>query len=308
MVINRQMALTKTKLFKTLVAPVVAKRGLTVLLILAAMPMFTALTGCSDSKVSLNADNPLVGTKVTEGDKEPIWPNDDPSIPDGKGIYAAQNCAACHGADGKPVAGKATIDLSDKGHARKQKPVEQYDFITFGKHEGGGVEHPVMRDKLRPSEIWNLVFYVRSLSTPALTDEEIAEIDPVFGANCAVCHGKKGYGNGPLMKGNTLQPLPANFQSFPRFYDRTDEVLWDHIANGIKWEGMPNFLGKEDRAKNIKFDEPYIWRMVGYIRHFHESNKTEIATRAAHEKEEKEETNEANEAKSGSEKNGATGK
>lgn len=106
MVINRQMALTKTKLVKTLVSPVVTKRALTVLLTLAAMPMFTALTGCSDSKVSLNADNPLVGTKVTEGDKEPIWPNDDPSIPDGKGVYAAQNCATCHGADGKPVAAK----------------------------------------------------------------------------------------------------------------------------------------------------------------------------------------------------------
>lgn len=282
LVINRQMALSKTK------------SAITLALTLAALPMVTALTGCSDSKVSLNADNKLVSASVTEGDKEPIWPNDDPSIPDGKGVYAAQNCAQCHGADGKPVGGGA-IDLSSKEWARKQKPVEQYDFITFGKE---GSNHVKVRDKLKPSEIWNLVFYVRSLSTPALTDEQIAELDPVFGANCAVCHGKKGFGNGPLMKGNTLEPLPANFQSFPRFYDRTDETLWDHIANGIKWEGMPNFLGKEDKAKNIKFDEPYIWRLVGYIRHFHESNKTELATRAAHEKEAKEEANMKDQANS----------
>ena len=91
MVINRQMALSKTK------------TAITLALTLAALPMVGALTGCSDSKVSLQADNKLVSTKVTEGDKEPIWPNDDPSIPDGKGIYAAQNCATCHGADGKPV-------------------------------------------------------------------------------------------------------------------------------------------------------------------------------------------------------------
>jgi mono/diheme cytochrome c family protein len=164
--------------------------------------------------------------------------------------------------------------------------VEQYDFITFGKE---GSDHPAVRSKLRPPEIWNLVFYVRSLSTPPLTDGEIAEVSSVFGANCAVCHGTKGYGNGPLMKGNVLEPAPANFQSFPRFYDRTDELLWDHIANGIKWEGMPNFLGKQDKAKKVTFDEPYIWKMVGYVRHFHESNLTEDATKALHAKEDKEE-------------------
>lgn len=290
MVINRQMALTKeNKLISRLTSPQAVKRALTLVLSLSLFPVVSALSGCSDSQVNVKADSALVSTKATEGSHEPIWPNDDPSIPDGKGIYEKQNCASCHGADGKPVEGKSKIDFSDKVWARKQKPVEQYDFITFGKKAGETVEHPVVRDKLRPSEIWNLVFYVRSLSTPPLTDAEIAELDPVFGANCAVCHGKKGYGNGPLMKANTLQPLPANFQSFPRFYDRDDETLWDHIANGIKWEGMPNFLGKEDRRNKAKFDEPYIWRMVGYIRHFHESNKTEIATREAAKKEAAEE-------------------
>lgn len=276
------MSLSK---LKSIVRSSIWSNGKAASVFLTLVPVLVGLTACGD-KVSLSNENQLVSTKVTEGDKEPIWPNDDPSIPDGQGVYTAQNCAACHGADGKPVAGKATVDLSDKvAYGRKQKPVEQYDFLTFGK-EGG--QHPVLRDKLRPSEIWNLVFYVRSLSTKELSDAEIGEIDAVFGANCAVCHGKKGFGNGPLMKGNVLEPVPANFQSFPRFYDRTDDLLYDHIANGIKWEGMPNFLGKTDKAKNIKFDEPYIWRLVGYIRHFHESNKTEAATRDAHAKEAKE--------------------
>ena len=34
---------------------------------------------------------------------------------------------------------------------------------------------------------------------------------------------------------------------------------------------MPNFLGKEDKAKNIKFDDAYIWQLVDYVRHFHET-------------------------------------
>ena len=68
--------------------------------------------------------------------------------------------------------------------------------------------------------------------------------------------------------------MPANFQNFARFYDRSDFTLWDHIANGIKWEGMPNFLGKEDKAKNIKFDQAYIWKLVDYVRHFHETTES----------------------------------
>jgi len=267
--------------------------------LLALIPLTLAvtvgLTACGDNKVIVpTADDGLVSTKVTMGSREPVYPNDDPSVPDGAGIYQAQNCAACHGADGKPAGGKATVDLSSKDWGRLQKPVEEYDFITFGKK---GSDHPAMNGVLRSSQIWNLVFYVRSLSTQPLTDAEISEVLPVFGANCAVCHGTKGYGNGPLAKGNTLEPSPANFQSFPRFYDRTDDVLWDHIANGIKWEGMPNFLGKTDKAKNITFDRDYIYKLVGYVRHFHESNKTEAATKAAHEQENKDEKQPRNSAK-----------
>jgi hypothetical protein len=89
-----------------------------------------------------------------------------------------QNCAQCHGADGKASARARWISPT-RAWARKQKPVEQYDFITFGKQ---GVEHPVVRDKLRPSEIWNLVFYVRSLSysTTSLIPRS-PRLDPVFG-------------------------------------------------------------------------------------------------------------------------------
>jgi mono/diheme cytochrome c family protein len=261
----------------------------------ALMPLLFAaavgLTACGDNKVILSSnEDGLASKQATAGKNEAIYPNDDPSIPDGGGVYKEQNCAACHGAEGKPVAGKSTVDFSSKEWARLQKPIDQYDFITFGKSEGkAATDHPTVRAALRPSQIWNLVFYVRSLSTAPLTDKEIGEILPVFGANCAVCHGTKGFGNGPLAKGNFLEPSPANFQSFPRFFDRTDDTLWDHIANGIKWEAMPNFLGKTDKAKNVTFDRDYIYKLVGFVRHFHESNKSEEATKAAHAQEDKDE-------------------
>ncbi len=137
------------------------------------------------------------------------------------------------------------------------------------------VNHPAVREKLSRREAWDLVFYVRSLGDLPLDDKTIADVDAVFGSNCAVCHGKKGYGDGPLSK--NMEPVPANFQNKARFYDRSDAVLFDHIANGIKWEGMPNFLGKEDKAKDIKFDQAYIWKLVQYVRHFQETTESTLA-------------------------------
>jgi mono/diheme cytochrome c family protein len=282
------------------------KAGFKPQVLLALVPVLISasigLTACGDNKIVVpSSDSGMVSTKVTMGSGETVYPNDDPSVPDGGDVYKSQNCASCHGDGGKPSGAGVTSDFSSKDWGRKQKPVEQFDFIEKAMKNGKEIPgHPKMQGVLRTSQIWNLVFYVRSLSTQPLTDTEISEVLPVFGANCAVCHGTKGYGNGPLMKGNVLEPAPANFQSFPRFYDRDDDTLWDHIANGIKWEGMPNFLGKTDKAKNITFDRDYIYKLVGYVRHFHESNKTEAATKAAHEKEDKEEKQPDNQPKDSS--------
>ena len=112
--------------------------------------------------------------------------------------------------------------------------------------------------------------YTRSLGQPALDDKTLSEVDPVFGSNCAVCHGTKGDGDGPLAR--NLEPMPANFQRFDRFFNRSDDVLFDHIANGIRWEGMPNFLGKKDGKKNVHFDEAYIRKLVQYVRKFQVNN------------------------------------
>lgn len=231
------------------------------LLLLA--PTMVLLSSCSNN-VALKNDN-LVNANLTRKADIEIYPDDRPSVPDGKVWWGKQDCASCHGATGS--GGSATVNLSDKVWMRKQKPIDQFMFVAYGKP---GTNHPALTDKMSKRQIWDLIFYTRSLAVPELNDTEIMAIDPVFGSNCAVCHGKKGKGDGPLAHG--LEPVPANFSQFRRFYDRTDDVLYDHIANGIKWEGMPNFLGKEDKAKNVKFDEAYIWKLVQYVRNFHETN------------------------------------
>jgi mono/diheme cytochrome c family protein len=228
--------------------------------IAVAVPLVATLASCGGM---VKVDNTAqVQPNVTEGKPEPLYPNDVPSAADGKIVWTQQNCAQCHGVDGK--GGSSKVDLSSTEYMDKQKPVDQYMFVAYGR-EG---HHPATFAKLTTRQIWDVVFYCRSLARPIISDSnpEYLSIDAVFGSNCVVCHGKKGNGDGPLA--HNLEPVPANFKQFPRFYDRTDAVLWDHIANGIKWEGMPNFLGKQDKAKNVNFDKDYIWKLVAYVRHF----------------------------------------
>lgn len=241
--------------------------------ILPLLPIIALLASCSQPEIKVT-DGAMLSEKQTQAPENfVVYPDDRPSIPDGKLSWTSPekgNCASCHGATGS---GGSAPALSDPMAMAKQKPVALYKFITYGKNK----EHQ-LQDKLTNREIWNLVFYTRSLATAPLTQAQIDEINPVFGSNCAVCHGTKGDGDGPLAR--NLEPMPANFQTFRRFYDRTDDTLFDHIANGIKWEGMPNFLGREDRKKNVKFDHAYIKKLVQYVRTFHVSNESTMVADA----------------------------
>lgn len=263
---------------------------------LLTVPVLVAMTACTgEMNVDVRKDS-LAARDATHSADLVLMPDSRPSVGDGSVYWKQANCASCHGDAGKGVPGKCDIDLTDIEKMRGRKPIEQYEAIAFGKgvitkmpvlSEEGKVEnmdpqvvreftHPSFSDKYDRRVLWDLVFYSRSLASPLLSEKEHAAITAVFGANCAVCHGTKGAGDGPLNKGLVLQPAPANFNQFNRFYDRTDEQIWDHIANGIKWEGMPNFLGKEDRKNGVKFDADYIWKLVQYVRNFHEMPDFEL--------------------------------
>jgi len=230
--------------------------------LLMVVPLIAGLASCGQVHLTPE-DKSMANPEITTGAPSPEPPSDTPSSADGKIIFTQQNCASCHSPGGAAVA--KGIDFTNTTYMDKQKPVSQYMMIAYGQ---GGANHPAMSNKLTTRQMWDLTFYCRSLARPVISSSnpEYLAIDAVFGANCVVCHGKKGNGDGPLA--HNLEPVPANFANFSRFYDRTDAVLWDHIANGIKWEGMPNFLNKTDKAKNLKFDKDYIWKLVQYVRHF----------------------------------------
>ncbi len=232
---------------------------------LVAVVPIAALLGACGNAVDIPSGNALVAPSVTATPAELIvWPNDRPSIADGKPLFE-HNCASCHGASG--TGGSANFKF-DAQWAHSTMLSDIYRHIAFGGLKAP-YTHPAFSDKLNVTQLWDLAVYVRSLGQPPLSDKEVSNLDAVFGSNCAVCHGTKGDGDpGNLGISHNLEPQPANFKKYNRFFNRTDDVLYDHIANGIRWEPMPNFLGKKDAKKGITFDEAYIRQLVQYVRNF----------------------------------------
>lgn len=273
-------------------------------IVLMLAPVIVGMTACTGEMNVDSKKDTLASRDATHSNSVVLMPDSRPSVGDGEVYWKSSvNCASCHGMDGKGVAGKCDLDLTNKEWMRGRKPNEQYKTIAFGEgvvtkmpvlSQEGKIEnmdpivvrkfsHPEYASQINKRILWNLVFYTRSLADPLLSTEEHSAMKAVFGANCAVCHGTRGAGDGPLNKGLILQPNPANFNKFVRFYDRTDEQIWDHIAHGIKWEGMPNFLGKEDKQNKVKFDADYIWKLVQYVRNFAEMSDFELETAKAKE-------------------------
>jgi len=89
------------------------------------------------------------------------------------------------------------------------------------------------------------------------TDEVIAQGARLYQDNCAACHGKQGYGDGPA--GVRLTPRPANLNRFikMRMMARDNYLIWTISEGGKRFNtAMPAFketLSEADRWKIIHF-------------------------------------------------------
>ena len=95
------------------------------------------------------------------------------------------------------------------------------------------------------------------------TAESIARGKKLYGYDCAMCHGKDGYGKGDVA--TDLKLKIGNFSDPAALKDRTDGELFYIIKNG-KGQMPP----EGDRVK-----PDTIWDMINYIRSFATGNKTE---------------------------------
>ncbi len=76
-----------------------------------------------------------------------------------------------------------------------------------------------------------------------------------FQANCAVCHGGSGRGDGPMAR--TLNPPPADLTA-SHVDAHTDGDIFGWIENGYPGSAMPGF--------SSQLSESEIWQIVNYVR------------------------------------------
>ena len=210
---------------------------------LMLMIMINLLFGCQSN---INLKN------VSLPQDDFAYPTKDPSVLEGKKFFA-QNCAQCHSFGTE--AGKKSFTLK---YINSVTPSELFKIITSDK------KHPSFKDKLTIKDRWDIVMYLRYALFGYPENFEDTKIK--FGANCAVCHGTRGFGDGDIHY--FLNPPPANFNQFDKFYERTDEHLFDRISNGKPWTAMPPWANRVDKEKHFVFDEKFRWELVRYVRHF----------------------------------------
>lgn len=92
--------------------------------------------------------------------------------------------------------------------------------------------------------------------TNPLGADASAEGAKIFKTNCETCHGKQGYGDGPV--GTSLDPKPQNLAELQTVV--ADDFLYWRIAEGSPGTSMPPW-------KNILTEEQ-IWQLTAFIRTF----------------------------------------
>lgn len=238
------------------------KKFKTTILVLFILYLGAFITACQTplavKDISLPTKKPLISEKALKEDFE--YPTKDPSVVEGKKLFN-QNCASCHSFG--QVSGKHNFTLK---YINSVKPSDLFKAIT------NSDKHPSFKDKLSIKERWDVVMYLRYELFGMPKDFEDTKIK--FGSNCAVCHGTRGFADGPIHY--FLNPPPANFNQFDRLYEKTDEKLFEEISDGIPWTAMPPWANKQDKDKHFVFDEKFRWELVKFVRQFGYSTEEDV--------------------------------
>ena len=159
-------------------------------------------------------------------------------------------------------------------YVAQAKPIDQYLAMTHGEY---GCGSDMTRDQR-----WSVIFYSRYLAGDANIHRD--DIEKIFGANCAVCHGKRGHADGPLYTGhsshklgmaprkNAFYPPPANFTDYGRMYNRTNVWLTQLINEGSYPSAMPPWRGWKDLTNGYEFNDALVSDLVKHVRAFSYDN------------------------------------
>ena len=79
---------------------------------------------------------------------------------------------------------------------------------------------------------------------------------PIYNAQCVICHGKAGNGDGPV--GKSLNPRPRAFSAGKL---ATDDKLFNVIRRGGKANGL-----SKDMDAYPTFTDQQIWDVIAYLK------------------------------------------
>lgn len=171
-------------------------------------------------------------------------------------VLYIQHCTTCHGDAGRGDGPTAElldphpVDFTDQQVRDSRTPAERFDAITNGV---AGTGMPPWGAILDEEQIWAVLYYEWSLANGP---ESTVAGKQIFEANCAVCHGEHGQGNGAIAE--TLDTSPADFTDHEFMSTRSNQELFDVITNGKI--PMPSW--------ETALDEDQRWQVISYLRTF----------------------------------------
>lgn len=126
------------------------------------------------------ANGPLLAQEVAPTQ---AFAEDADALRIGMGVYRLR-CADCHGTDARGVRGPDLTQLWAAGRT------DEGIFRTITEGIAGTNMQPIDRVRVRDSEVWQLIAYLRSIAAPTVTRTmgNAARGEQIFATSCAGCH------------------------------------------------------------------------------------------------------------------------
>jgi high-affinity iron transporter len=178
------------------------------------------------------------------------FPTEPPTLARGAAVFQAQ-CVPCHGPTGRgdgpkarQLVGPPPASLADPNTMGDVSPVDVYRKLTIGV---AGTAMPQFEDALSAADRWAVATYVATLRADERT---VREGEGFYAAQCALCHGAAGGGDGALAPALSVRP-PAlrDLAVQGRFSDRELAQL---IRRGRAGTPMPGFARTLDAGQVAK--------------------------------------------------------
>jgi mono/diheme cytochrome c family protein len=178
-------------------------------------------------------------------------PEGKPSAARGEELWA-QNCAPCHGAQGRgdgataqmpQMADNPPTDFTDSVAARQRSLADMFTVTKEGRMDR---LMPPWGGQLSDDQIWDVVAYAQTFATPP---DDIAAGKSIYEANCATCHANDG---------TAVAPGAPNFADAAAMATQSPQAMFDVVSQGQS--DMPAFASQ--------LSEQERWQVVDYLRTF----------------------------------------